>query len=96
MKIISIIKNDITGSDFALFLKDNYPDDGAPTPPRNTTTIARAKSGMPVLQVEFWRNEQFKKYFWSSESLSVNIDDDTDFNKRGRMWVEFLEVYESF
>jgi hypothetical protein len=96
MKIISIIHNDITGTDLALYLKDNYAHDGSPTPPQNATTIVHTKFVMPVLQIEFWRNEKFQKYFWLGEPLSVNIDDDTDFNKRGCSWLEFLKVYESF
>jgi hypothetical protein len=94
MKIISIIKNDLNNTDLAVCLKDNFPDDGAPpTPQCNTTSVTHNKSGLPVLQVEFWRNEKFQKYFWFSEPLSINIDDDTDFTKRGCPWSEFLEIY---
>jgi hypothetical protein len=98
MKIISIIKNDVTNSDLAIYLKDNYSHDinESPGQPRNTTHVTQTKSGVLVLQVEFWRNSRFQKYFVFGESLSVSIDEDTDFNKRGRPWVEFKEVYESF
>lgn len=96
MKIISIIKNDITGLDLAVSMKDNFSgDDTPPTPPRNATTIAHTKSGLSVLQVEFWRNSRFQKYFWFGEPLSVVVDEDTNFYKRGRQWLEFLEIYES-
>ena len=98
MKLISIIKNDITGSDLAVYLKDNYSHDGdfPPTPPCNTTHVTHTKSGMPVLQVEFWRNEKFKKYFWSCEPIWFSQDEDTDFFKRGSPWLEFIEIYNSF
>jgi hypothetical protein len=98
MKIISIIKNDVTNSDLAIYLKDNYPHDldDLPTPPHNTAEIAYTKSGMPVLQIEFWRNPRFQKFFWRGEVVSVIQDEDTDFVKHGSPWLEFLEVYESF
>jgi hypothetical protein len=98
MKIINIIKNDITGSDLAVYLKDNYPHDTdePPTPPYNTAEIAYTKSGMPVLQIEFWRNPRFQKYFWHGESVWFSQDEDTDFVKRGSPWLEFLEIYNSF
>lgn len=98
MKIISITKNDITGKDIVVYLKDNYPHDieELPTPPLNTADITYTKSGMPVLQVEFWRNERFQKYFWFGEKISVLQNEDTDFVKRGSPWLEFLEIYNSF
>jgi len=98
MKIISIIKNDLNNTDLAVCFKDNYPHDGdfPPTPPRNSVNIAHTKSGMPVLQVEFWRNEKFQKFFWLGEKVWVSQDVDTDFVKHGSQWVEFLEIYESF
>jgi hypothetical protein len=98
MKIIGILHNDITDSDFAVNLKDNYPDDtGLPsTPPRNSAKIAHTKSDMPVLQIQFWRNEKFKKYFWFGEKVWVSQDEDTDFVKCGSQWLEFLEIYNSF
>jgi hypothetical protein len=98
MKIISIIKNDITRSDFAVFFKDNYRNDidESPSPPRNTVDIKYIKSGTPILQIEFWRNEKFKKYFWFGEKISVIQDDDTDFVKRGSQWLEFLEIFNCF
>jgi hypothetical protein len=98
MKIISIIKNNLTNTDLALHFKDNYPDDTdlPPLPPRNTTHITHTKSGTPVLQVEFWRNEKFKKHFWSGEPIWFSQDEDTDFFKRSSPWLEFLEIYNSF
>jgi len=98
MKIISIIKNDITGSDLALYFKDNYPHDCAesPLPPRNSTHITHTKSGLPVLQIEFWRNEKFKRYFWFGEKVCFDAEDNTDFVKRGNQWLDFLEIYNGF
>jgi len=101
MKIISIIKNDITNTDLALYFKDNYPHDGngppsSPLPSHNTAHITSTKSDMPVLQIEFWRNEKFQKYFWFGEVLWFDAEDNTDFVKRGNQWLEFLEIYESF
>lgn len=98
MKLISIIKNNLTNKDLALYFKDNYPHDfdQPPTPPRNSTHITLTKSGLPMLQIEFWRNEKFKKYFWFGESVWFDAEDHTDFVKRGNQWLEFLEVYESF
>lgn len=98
MKLISIIKNDITSSDLVVYFKDNYPDD-VDLPrlqPRNTAKVVYNKSGIPVLQVEFWRNERFQKYFWFGEKISVLQDEDTDFVKRGSQWLEFLETYKCF
>lgn len=98
MKIISILHNDITNSDFAVYLKDNYPDDtGLPsTPPRNSAKIAHTKSDMPVLQIQFWYNEKFQKYFWFGEPVWFSQDDNTDFVKHGSPWSRFLEIYYSF
>lgn len=98
MKLISIIKNDLKGSDLAVYFKDNYPHDSdeSPLPPRNTADVVYTKSGMPILQIEFWRNERFQKYFWQGEVVSVIQDENTDFVKRGSPWLEFLEIYESF
>lgn len=98
MKLISIIKNEVTNTDLVLYLKDNYSydPDGPPLPLLNTAHITSTKSNMPVLQIEFWRNEKFKKYFWFGEVLWFDAEDHTDFVKRGNQWLEFLEVYESF
>lgn len=98
MKLISIIKNDLTNTDLAVFLKDNYPDDidFSPSPPRNTDNITHTKSCLPVLQIEFWRNQRFQKYFWFGEKIWFNAEDHTDFVKRGCPWMEFLEIYNSF
>ena len=100
MKIISIIKNDLTNTtttDLAVYLKDNYPHGGEPpTPPRNSVNIAHTKSGLPVLQIEFWRNERFQKYFWHGEWIYFNADEDTDYSKGGNQWLKHLEVYNSF
>jgi hypothetical protein len=97
MKIISIIHNNITGKDLAVYFKDNYSDDidQPPSPPRNTTHVTHTKSG-PVLQIEFWRNERFQKYFWLGEKVWFEAEDHTDFVKRGSQWLEFLEIYNSF
>jgi hypothetical protein len=98
MKIISIIKNDITGSDLAVYFKDNYPHDiDLPLlPPRNTTDVVYTKSGLPVLQIELWRNKKFKNYFLFGEKVWFDPEANTDFVKNGSQWLEFLDVYESF
>jgi len=98
MKLISIIKNDLTNADLAVYMKDNYSHDpdSPPLPPRNSTHITYTKSGLPVLLVEFWRNEKFKKYFWLGEVLWFDAEDHTDFVRRGNQWQEFLEIYKSF
>jgi len=98
MKLISIIKNDLTNTDMGLYFKDNYPHDGAesPLPPRNTAHITRTKSDMPVLKIEFWRNEKFQKYFQFGEKIWFDAETNTDFVKRGNQWLEFLEIYNSF
>lgn len=98
MKLISIIHNDLTNSDLALYLKDNYAHDpdSPPLPPCNKTTVTHTKSGLPVLQIEFWRNEKFKKYFWLGEVLWFDAEANTDFVKHESQWLEFLEVYKSF
>jgi hypothetical protein len=97
MKIISILHNEITGSDLALCFRDNYLDDvyQHPSPPHNSANIAHTKSGMPLLQVEFWRNEKFKKYFWFGEPIWFSQDEDTDFVKHGSKWLDFMDVYKT-
>lgn len=98
MKIISILHNDLTNTDLALYIKDNYLDDIdlPPLPPRNTDEVTQTKSGLPVLKIEFWRNEKFKKYFFWGERVWFSQDEDTDFVKRGSPWVDFLEIYNNF
>lgn len=95
MKIFSIIKNPYAQGDFVLYLKDNYSDDGKVTPAVNTDALTHTKSGLPMLQIEFWRNERFQEYFWHGECLSYVQDDDLDLVKRKNHWPEFLEVYNS-
>lgn len=98
MKIINIIRNSFTYSDLAVYLKDNYPHDTdeSISPPKNTADIAYTKSDIPVLQIEFWRNEKFQKYLCLGESVYFSQDENTDFVKRGSQWLEFLEIYNSF
>jgi hypothetical protein len=96
MRIIGFINNPFTQSDFALYLKDNYEGDNPPTPPVNSDSLERTKSGMPLLKIEFWRNEQFNDLFWQGEYISYVQDDDSDFEKRGCPWSEFMELYESW
>jgi len=98
MKLISIIKNDLTNADLAVYMKDNYSHDpdSPPLPPRNTAQITSPKSDMPVLKIEFWRNEKFQKCFWFGEKIWFDKEANTDFERRGNQWLEFLEIYESF
>lgn len=96
MRIISIINNPFTQSDFALYLKDNYEDDNPPTLPVNSDSLERTKSGLPLLKIEFWRNERFQDLFWQGESISYVEDDYSDFVKRGRPWSVFMELIESW
>ena len=96
MKIIAIQHNPYTQSDFALYLKDNYDDKGLVSPPVNSDSLESTKSGLPLLKIEFWRNERFHEYFWRGESISYVDDDDSDFEKRGRPWPIFMEIYNSF
>jgi hypothetical protein len=101
MKLISIIKNNLTNTDLAVYFKDNYPHDtdgpsSSPLPPRNSTRITHTKSGVPMLQIEFWRNAKFQKYFWFGEKVWFEAEDQTDFIKNGRQWSEFLEIYSGF
>lgn len=96
MRIIAIQHNPFTNQDFAVYLKDNHSNEGIVTPAVNTDAITCTKSGMPMLQIEFWRNERFRELLWQGESISYVEDDDSDFVKRGRPWSEFLNVYESW
>ena len=96
MRIISFINNPYTQSDFALHLKDNHSEEGLVSPAVNTDIIVRTKSGLPLLKIEFWRNEQFNDLFWQGEYISYVQDDDSDFEKRGRPWPMFMELYESW
>ena len=98
MKLINIIKNDITGSDLAVYFKDNYPYDidEPTTPPCNTAEITYTKSGIPILKIEFWRNSRFQKYFWLGESVCFDAEENTYFVKHGNQWLIFLEIYNSF
>lgn len=98
MRIITIQHNEFTHTDFAVYLKDNFPDDHhlPPTPPLNSTHLVHTQSGLPVLQVEFWRKARFEKYFWSGEYITVVIDEDTRFFKNGNKWPEFMEIYDSY
>jgi len=97
MKIINILHNDISNSDLAVCFRDNYLDDidQPPLPPRNTSHIIHTNSGIPMLQVEFWRNGKFKKYFWFGEKVWFSQDEDTDFVKRGSQWLDFMDVYKT-
>ena len=96
MRIIGYINNPYTQSDFALHLKDNYSDVGLVSPPVNSDSLDTTKSGLLLLKIEFWRNERFHDYFWRGESISYIEDDNTEFEKRGRPWSEFKELYESW
>lgn len=96
MRSISIIHNQYSKSDFALSLKDNYEGESAPVAPVNSAQITKLKSGMPLLQVEFWSNDKLRPYKYLGESTGVNVDDDSDFKKRDCPWSEFMEVYESW
>jgi hypothetical protein len=96
MRIIGFINNPYTQSDFAMYLKDNYEGDNAPTSPVNKDSLEKTKSGLQLVKIEFWRNERFQDLFWQGESISYVEDDNTNFEKRGRPWSEFLELYESW
>jgi hypothetical protein len=96
MKIITIQHNPYTQSDFALYLKDNHSDEGLVSPPVNSDSLDSTKSGMPLLKIEFWRNERFHELLWQGESISYVEDDESDFEKRGRPWAVFMELYESW
>jgi hypothetical protein len=98
MKLITILKNNIPNTDLVVYFKDNHPHDydEPPTPPRNTAAVTHTKSGVPVLQVEFWTNEAFRPYRFFSEPISYVGEDDTEFDKHGCRWLEFLEIYDSF
>ena len=98
MRIITIQHNEFTNQDFAVYFKDNCPDDPdlPPTPPRNTTHLIHTQSGLPVLQVEFWRKDRLLKYFWQGEPISFVIDEDTGFYKNGSKWPELMEIYDSY
>lgn len=96
MRIIGFINNPYTQIDFALYLKDNHSIDGLVSPAVNSDSLESTKSGVPLLKIEFWRNERFQDLFWQGESISYVEDEDSDFVKRGRPWSEFIEVNESW
>ncbi|MCX6159079.1 MAG: hypothetical protein NTY74_13955 [Ignavibacteriae bacterium] len=96
MRIIGFINNPYTQSDFAIHLKDNYSDVGLVSPPVNTDNIVRAKSGIPILQIEFWSNDLLRPYKFLGEQLSYVLDEDSEFTKGGSPWPIFMEVYNSF
>ena len=96
MRIIGFINNPYTQSDFAIHLKDNHSDEGLVSPAVNSDSLETNKSGLPILKIEFWRNERFNDLFWQGESISYVQDDYSDFEKRGCPWSEFMELYESW
>lgn len=96
MRIISFINNPYTQSDFALHLKDNHSDEGHVSQPVNSDSLERTKTGLQLLKIEFWRNEQFNDLFWQGEYISYVQDNDSNFEKRGCPWSEFMELYESW
>jgi len=96
MRIIGFINNPYTQSDFAIHLKDNHSDEGLVSPPVNSDSLETTKFGLPLLKIEFWRNERFNDLFWQGESISYVEDANTDFEKRGCPWSEFMELYESW
>lgn len=96
MRIFGILKNPYKEGDFVLYLKDNHSNEGKVTPAVNTDAITCTKSGMPMLQIQFWRNERFRELLWQGESISYVEDDDSDFVKRDRPWSVFMEVFESW
>lgn len=95
MIILSIMRNEFASSDLVLCLRDNYGIDGIAKLPINTTEITKATNGVPMLQVDFWRIEKFQKYFWPGESISLVIDEDTDYEKKGRSWSELEKLIDS-
>jgi hypothetical protein len=90
MKIINIIKNPYTNNDIALYFNSTPSTSVAPF------HIATMKSGIKVLQIEFWLSDKFLKLFWRGYPICIDLDEGTDFDfRRNNIWPEIMEIYES-